>query len=283
MPPASQNRQNQKRQSQKRERQKQGRAARQAAVLRARQRRSRRIRIIVAGFLAVVVILSIVTLVSGGKKTKKVSTTSPTTAATPASLPKPAAGASIEGTTSCPKPDGSSPRTTHFAKPPPNCIDPARTYTAEINTTMGTITANLDMKAAPVTVNNFVVLARYHFYDGISFHRVVPNFVIQVGDPEETGMGDAGYKFEDELPQPGQYKLGSVAMANSGPNTNGSQFFIVSGDNGLQLPPNYSLFGQVTGDGMDVVKKIDATGIAGSPNGVPSAVVTIESVTVKES
>jgi cyclophilin family peptidyl-prolyl cis-trans isomerase len=124
-------------------------------------------------------------------------------------------------------------------------------------------------------------LARYHYFDGISCHRIVPGFVIQCGDPQGTGQGGPGYTFADELPKAGQYKLGSLAMANSGPNTNGSQFFIITGDQGVQLQPNYSLFGQVT-SGTDVTQKIDALGVQGSPTGAPKEKVTIDSVTIKE-
>jgi cyclophilin family peptidyl-prolyl cis-trans isomerase len=128
-----------------------------------------------------------------------------------------------------------------------------------------------------------VVLSRYKFYDGIAFHRVMPGFVIQGGDPEQTGRGGPGYRFEDELPKAGPpyYKLGSLAMANSGANTNGSQFFIVTGDTGTSLPPQYSLFGQVT-EGLDVVEAIEATGIPGTQDGKPSEVVKINSITIKE-
>jgi cyclophilin family peptidyl-prolyl cis-trans isomerase len=238
----------------KRQRQKQSRAARQAAVLRARQRRSRRNRVIVAGFLALVLVLSIATLVSGG-------------------------GGSEDR---CPKPDGSSPRTTRFAAPPPPCIDAARTYVAEMVTSKGNITIALDAKRAPTTVNNFVVLARYHFYDGLTFHRIVPNFVIQGGAPQGRGDGNPGYTFADELPDAGQYKVGSVAMANSGPNTNGSQFFIVSGDTGVSLEPKYSLFGEVSA-GLDVVKSIEALGNPEDQTGRPRETVTIRSVTIRES
>ena len=183
--------------------------------------------------------------------------------------------------TECPAADGSSPKTQKFSGPPPMCIDPTKNYMATMVTNKGTMTIALDPIAAPMTVNNFVVLSRYKFYDGIAFHRIVPGFVIQGGDPEETGMGGPGYKFEDELPKAGAYKVGSLAMANSGPNTNGSQFFIVTGDAGTSLPPQYSLFGQVT-EGADVVKAIEDVGIAGTQDGKPSEVVTINSVTIKE-
>jgi cyclophilin family peptidyl-prolyl cis-trans isomerase len=269
--------------TQKRERKKAGRQARQEAMLAARKRQSRR-----RTLITTVVILAILALIasatglfSSGGSGKKVSSTASSTA-TSAAPPVSVSGASISGDTPCPKADGSSPKTVKFAKPPPTCIDPNKTYTATVKMTQGTMEVAFDPKQAPKTVNNFVVLARYHFYDGISCHRIVPGFVIQCGDPQGTGQGGPGYTFGDELPKAGQYKLGSLAMANSGPDTNGSQFFIITGDQGVQLPPNYSLFGQVTA-GMDVAQKIDALGVANSPNGAPKEKVTIESVNVKES
>jgi peptidylprolyl isomerase/peptidyl-prolyl cis-trans isomerase B (cyclophilin B) len=127
-------------------------------------------------------------------------------------------------------------------------------------------------------VNNFVFLSRYHYYDGIVFHRIIPGFVLQGGDPTGTGTGGPGYRFADELPQPGRYELGSLAMANAGPDTNGSQFFVISGPSGMRLPPQYSLFGKVV-TGMDVVAAIDAVG---TQSGTPTERVTIESVTISE-
>jgi cyclophilin family peptidyl-prolyl cis-trans isomerase len=146
-------------------------------------------------------------------------------------------------------------------------------------TSKGTLNIALDPVAAPKTVNNFVVLARYHYYDGIVFHRVIPSFVLQGGDPEGTGRGGPGYKFADELPSPGRYELGSLAMANAGPDTNGSQFFVISGPDGMRLPPQYSLFGKVV-SGLDVVAAIDAIG---TRSGDPKEKVVIESVTITES
>jgi len=180
--------------------------------------------------------------------------------------------------TDCPAPDGSSPQRRGFDGPPPMCIDPAKRYTAQIVTTKGTMTVALDPQAAPRTVNNFVVLARYHFYDGVFFHRVIPGFVLQGGDPEGTGRGGPGYRFEDELPPAGRYEVGSLAMANAGPNTNGSQFFIISGPDGVRLPPSYSLFGKVV-KGQEVVASIDAIG---TKPGTPKERVVIESITVGE-
>ena len=180
--------------------------------------------------------------------------------------------------TECPAADGSSAKRQQFDAPPPMCIDPSRDYTATMVTNKGTMTIALDPVAAPKTVNNFVVLARYHYFDGVGFHRIIPGFVLQGGDPEGSGRGGPGYRFEDELPKPGRYEVGSLAMANAGPNTNGSQFFVISGPDGVRLPPQYSLFGKVV-DGLDVVAAIDAIG---TRSGTPSEQVVIQSVTITE-
>jgi cyclophilin family peptidyl-prolyl cis-trans isomerase len=174
--------------------------------------------------------------------------------------------------------DGSSEKRQHFDAEPPMVIDPAKRYTATMVTSKGTIVIALDPIAAPRTVNNFVFLARYHYFDGVGFHRIIPGFVIQGGDPEGTGRGGPGYRFGDELPKPGRYQIGSLAMANAGPDTNGSQFFIITGRDGASLPPSYSLFGAVVSGG-DVVQAIDAIG---TPSGNPKERVVMESVTVEE-
>jgi peptidyl-prolyl cis-trans isomerase B (cyclophilin B) len=137
---------------------------------------------------------------------------------------------------------------------PEQVIDPARRYQATIATDKGSIVIDLDPSRAPQTVNNFVFLAREGFYDGLTFHRVVDDFVIQGGCPHGTGSGNPGYRFEDE-PVKGEYVAGAVAMANSGPNTNGSQFFICTVDDRQKLDKKYNLFGQVD-SGMDVVTSI---------------------------
>jgi len=179
----------------------------------------------------------------------------------------------------CPAEDGSSPKTQTFGAAPPVCIDTTTTYVAKVTTNKGEFTIELDASRAPQTVNNFVYLARYHYFDGITCHRIIPGFVVQCGDPEGTGMGGPGYSFADELPAAGEYQLGSLAMANSGPNTNGSQFFIITGENGAKLPPSYSLFGQVT-EGFDsTVKSMEA---AGSPSGAPGEPIVLESVVISE-
>jgi peptidyl-prolyl cis-trans isomerase B (cyclophilin B) len=142
-----------------------------------------------------------------------------------------------------------------MANPPPMSIDTDALYKVTISTDKGDIVMELDPALAPQTVNNFVHLARDGYYDNLTFHRVVPEFVIQGGCPEGSGRGGPGYKFADE-PVKGEYTVGAVAMANAGPNTNGSQFFICIDDCRRKLAPSYNLFGHVT-DGMDVALKID--------------------------
>lgn len=132
-------------------------------------------------------------------------------------------------------------------------IDETTVYRVTIATAKGDIVMDLDPRLAPKAVNNFIVLARDGFYDGLTFHRVVPGFVIQGGCPQGTGTGGPGYKFEDE-PVQGNYRQGAVAMANSGPDTNGSQFFICLEDQ-PGLPKQYTLFGHVV-SGLDVVAQV---------------------------
>jgi cyclophilin family peptidyl-prolyl cis-trans isomerase len=134
-------------------------------------------------------------------------------------------------------------------------IDLDKRYEVTINTNRGTMVLDLDPRLAPRTVNNFVSLARDGYYDGLTFHRVVPEFVIQGGCPEGSGRGGPGYRFEDE-PVSGEYTLGAVAMANAGPDTNGSQFFICIDDCRSKLAKSYNLFGYVT-SGMDVALRTE--------------------------
>jgi cyclophilin family peptidyl-prolyl cis-trans isomerase len=207
----------------------------------------------------------------------------PTTTLTP--LPSTIAGATLTGETPCPAADGSSARTITFAQSPPNCIDAAKTYSAVVTTNKGAYTIGLQPDLAPLTVNNFVVLARYHYFDNTICHRAIPGFAVQCGDPTGTGSGGPGYEFVNEPPAAGSYKVGSIAMANSGIDTNGSQFFIITGDNGAALPPDYTLFGEVT-EGLDTtVQTLDALGNSDpAANGVPPLEqIIIESVTITES
>ena len=141
-----------------------------------------------------------------------------------------------------------------MASAPQMNIDNETIYRVSIQTAKGTIVMDLDPKLAPNTVNNFVNLARDGYYTGLTFHRVVPDFVIQGGCPEGTGTGGPGYRFDDE-PVNAEYTLGAVAMANAGPNTNGSQFFICIDDCRSKLAPAYNLFGYVS-SGMDVALAI---------------------------
>ena len=173
--------------------------------------------------------------------------------------------------------DGSAPKQQKFSTPPEMGIDPTKRYTATMETSMGTIVISLDPINAPKTTNNFVFLALNHYYDGIIFHRIIKGFVCQGGDPQGSGMGGPGYRFEDELPKPGKYAIGSLAMANAGPNTNGSQFFIISGQSGCTLPPLYSLFGQVV-KGLDVVEAMQNVETDGRDR--PRTDVVINSVTI---
>ena len=142
-----------------------------------------------------------------------------------------------------------------YPAPPALTIDPNKKYSATLDTSKGKIVCELFAKDAPKTVNNFVFLAREGFYDGTVFHRVIANFMIQGGDPTATGTGGPGYRFEDETRNnPNKHQVGSLSMANAGPNTNGSQFFITHVVTDW-LDGKHTVFGQVT-DGQDVVNKI---------------------------
>ncbi len=146
------------------------------------------------------------------------------------------------------------------------------------------------MNKAPVTVNNFVSLTRSKFYNGIYVHRVVKDFVFQAGDPNATtpdsvvsaGAGDAGYEFGDELPKQGEYRIGDLVMANAGPNTNGSQFFVITGRSGQQLPPNYSLFGSLASEPESLATLNAINALADKGDGPPTSPVYIVSGTIFE-
>ncbi|HEX2158851.1 MAG TPA: peptidylprolyl isomerase [Actinomycetes bacterium] len=175
-----------------------------------------------------------------------------------------------------------------FSKPPTSKVDPAKTYEATFRTSCGRFTVRLDAKKAPITTANFVFLAGKKFYDSTWFHRIVPGgaagiAVIQGGDPEGSGRGGPGYAIKDELPpSPAAYKQYSVAMANSGPDSGGSQFFISFQDNSQGLQANYSVFGEVT-EGRDVIDKIAKVPVGGQTGDTPQQAVWIEKVTVKAS
>jgi len=164
---------------------------------------------------------------------------------------------------------------TPYPAPPEITIDLGADHSATLHTSLGDITIDFLAAQSPIATNSFLFLAGEGFYDGVIFHRVIPGFVVQGGDPTGRGTGGPGYQFRDELDGPGKYGRGTVAMANAGPNTNGSQFFICHGDTGL--PHQYTIFGRVTA-GMEVV---DA--IAGLPRGSddrPQDPPVIQSVTI---
>jgi cyclophilin family peptidyl-prolyl cis-trans isomerase len=156
-------------------------------------------------------------------------------------------------------------------------------YAATIETSLGTMKAELFVGDAPVTVNNFVFLAREGYYDGAPFHRIMKDFMVQTGDPvNRNGTGGPGYRFKDE-PVKRSYERGTLAMANAGPNTNGSQFFIVHGKS-VGLPPNYTIFGKLT-EGIDTLDKIANVAVGPSSSGErskPQSEVTIPTVTIDE-
>ena len=172
--------------------------------------------------------------------------------------------------------DGSAPVKQQFAEAPEMGIDTSKRYSATMETSLGTIVISLDAINAPITVNNFVFLAAHHYYDGVIFHRIIPGFMRQGGDPTGPGRGGPGYRFPDE-PVRQRYQIGSVAMANAGPNTNGSQFFLISGQSGVQLPPQYNHFGQIVKglEVLDAMQKVDT-----DRSDRPREDVVINSVTI---
>lgn len=170
---------------------------------------------------------------------------------------------------------------------PAMTIKKTRHYTAVVQTNRGTFDIELLPKLAPLAVNSFVFLARHHYFDGSPFHRIIQTFMIQGGDPTGSGFGGPGYTFKDEIHKNLHYGPGAVAMANSGKDSNGSQFFIVTGTQGLQLQPSYTIFGRII-HGWKIVQKIAATPVTTNPamGGEPSkplARVYMKRVTIQES
>ena len=169
-----------------------------------------------------------------------------------------------------------------YASPPPTTIDAEKTYTATIDTSAGNMTLDLFAADAPLTVNNFVHLARDGFYEDCQFHRVIKDFMIQGGCPKGDGTGGPGYRFQDE-PVNRKYVKGTLAMANAGPNTNGSQFFIVHGAD-VGLPPNYTIFGMLTGgeEVLDVLANSPVTRSRGGEPSQPTDRLVINNITIEE-
>lgn len=182
----------------------------------------------------------------------------------------------------CAPADGSAAKQQQFGAMPPMCLEDGKAYTAVIETNHGTLRVALRPDIAPQTVNSFVNLARYHYFDATTCHRAIQGFVVQCGDPTATGTGGPGYEIPDEFDEIEPYQIGSVAMANTGqPNTGGSQFFIITGPNGTALPPAYTLFGQVDAADLPVVEALDA--IANPGDGPPLEPIDITSITITAS
>jgi cyclophilin family peptidyl-prolyl cis-trans isomerase len=286
--------------SEKRARQRAAREAKLEAEAQAKKRRQRTRNIIIV-VIVLAAVVGITYLVSNNHKNKSASTTttsaSTSTSTTAASTTTTAAVSAADAAAQtaanskavaagCPASTATRVNTLTWTSAPQMTIDTSKNYTATVVTTQGTFTIALDAKAAPITVNNFVFLAKEGFYKCVIFHRVIPTFMDQTGDPTGTGEGGPGYTIADEYPAAAkdtsqQYPLGSVAMANTGSaHTGGSQFFIVAGPEGEGLPNTYTLFGTIT-SGMDVVQTINGQG---STAGVPPDVTNrMLSVTINES
>ena len=275
--------------SDKRARQRAARESRLAEEAKAKKRRKQiRNGVIIAVIAGVIILIVFLTSSnsSNNKTTSSTTTTTTKTGGSAADKQAQEAADKVAVAAGCPASPSTRVNTQKYAAAPPMTIDPSKNYTATVATTAGTFTIDLDAKSAPTTVNNFVFLANKGYYHCVIFHRVIPSFMDQTGDPTGTGDGGPGYTIPDELPAKAadasaQYPLGSVAMANTGqPDSGGSQFFIVAGPEGESLPNSYTLFGQVQ-SGMDVVNKINAQG---STAGVPPDVTQrIISVTIQES
>jgi cyclophilin family peptidyl-prolyl cis-trans isomerase len=260
------------------------------------QRQARQRRMIQAGVLvAVVVIIAAIALAvqhGSGSSAPATPTPAPSNTAVPTlpAGPMPAAAEVASSRTACAPflSAGRQPKGNHqWGMPPKLVIDPAKHYQVKIYTNKGVITADILPKLAPDTANNFIFLSCNGFYDGVIFHRIVPGFMIQGGDPTGTGTGGPGYEFNDEKVARA-YQIGDLAMANSGPNTNGSQFFIMQGPQGTSLPPSYNLFGHVTAGQsvVDAIAKAPAHMLAGGVDTTPSAPdqpVHIQAITVQVS
>jgi cyclophilin family peptidyl-prolyl cis-trans isomerase len=289
----------------KRQRQREGRQARQAELRRAQQRKQQRRRYAIIGVVVLVLfgVFYFATRGSSKKKTNVSANGSSTTAAPGASTTAAAAGGPPKAqpvpagakltTWTCPKADGSSPRTDQFPNTaPPMCIDPAKTYTAHLTTSEGAVDFTLDTKKTPNTANNYVVLALYHYYDGSSIDRIDTSIdILQTGSPKTQNISDPGpgYTIKDEGTG-FKYQDGDVVMARSStPDSGSAQYFFVVGPkaSSLNSQGTYVTFGHVT-TGLDVLHKIESLYVACNPSdqsclgGGPSRVVTISKVTITE-
>jgi cyclophilin family peptidyl-prolyl cis-trans isomerase len=207
--------------------------------------------------------------------------TSSSTAAAPAPAASAPASTQTANKNGCETVQAPAPRKAGGEKKPTQKLDSSKSYTATIETNCGTFAFKLDVKDSPDTTAAFAGLSKRGFFNGLTFHRIVPGFVIQGGDPAGTGEGGPGFSTVDPPPKNADYKLGTVAMAKTQTEpagAAGSQFFVVTGQD-AQLPPQYALLGQVT-KGLDVVQKIGQLGNPTDPNGTPTEVVVMKKVTV---
>lgn len=278
----------------KRERQKAARREKLERQQRAEKHRKNIRRTVIVVIIAVLVIGTGAFLFSGGKKGTTTTTTAASSASTTTTTSIPLADLTLQTRANkiavdhgCPASPSTQVNQLSWAKAPAMTINTAATYLADFDTTAGDFVVELEPSLAPITVNNFVFLAEHNFYKCTIFHRVIPGFMIQGGDPTGTGSGGPGYTIPDEYPKAGNptYPLYSIAMANTGqPHTGGSQFFIVTGSEGETLSPDYTLFGKVV-SGFSVVKTIQNEGNPNeAANGTPPFVTQrILNVTIKVS
>ncbi len=249
------------------------------AARRAAERRHRRRQRLVAGGLGLFLVLALVGGLSivflGNEEPTRARSTPPADTPSPTEDSGPGSKCEYKSETGPVGPSGPLP-------PPEFGIDVNKDIRADVTTSMGAFTVEFFPKEAPCAVNSFVYLAERKFFDGLTFHRIVKDFVIQGGDPAGTGEGGPGYSFNDELDNDLKYEIGTLAMANSGPNTNGSQFFVIAGQQGTMLPKQYTIFGRVI-EGLDVVKRINSvpTKGGGGPDAEsPRKKVVIEQVLI---
>jgi cyclophilin family peptidyl-prolyl cis-trans isomerase len=270
--------------TEKRQRQKAGRQARLAEQQKAQKRKQTLRRTITVIIVAAIVFGISYAIFKPGKKPATAATTTTTTVPVSAAQATADKTAKAAGCPSNPKAQLPNPQ---WTSPPPMTIDTSKNYTVTIKTDVGTITAALDAKTAPAAVNEFVFLVNHKYYNCLTFHRVIPNFMDQTGDPTGTGDGAVGYTVPGGVPATAnpQYPLGSLAMAKTSAapdGTSSNQFFIVAGSEGESLPPQYALFGQVT-SGQNVVDQINADGDASDDGTPPKVIHRMLSVTVTSS
>jgi len=276
----------------KRQRQKEGREARVAyeRAQRARADRRRRISVLVALVVVAAVVLGSAALLAGRDDSNDTAATTTSTTAAASLVPAPPGpGASITGETPCPPADGSAERTTSFENPPPMCIDPAATYTARITTSAGTVDVELDTASMPNTVNNFVVLSRYGYYDETAIFRADASIdILQGGAPITNDNSDSGpgYTIADEG-GPFTYVPGQLVMARtSAPNSAGAQFFFTTGPNASNLDTQgtYAVFGTTDAAGLDILQQALASAVPDASAGysTPQPPVVIQSIEIIE-